>query len=131
MTKRLKIASLAGMLVLALTTGVSRLQAAEPDRTLPLPEGEAIVTYLDTNASAITYWVNQSDGWHVVTTVDIVFGSDSDAEEHAIVRFSAVLLPGQCQLISIPVAIGQQQKVLRIRRVGDRIEVGRTPGPST
>jgi hypothetical protein len=129
MTKRLKIASLAGMLVLALTTGVSRLQAAEPDRALP--EGQAIVTNLDTNASAITYWVNQSDGWHVVTTVDIVFGSDSDAEEHATVRFSAVLLPGQCQLISIPVAIGGQQKVLRIRRVGDRIEVGRTPGPST
>jgi hypothetical protein len=129
MTKLLKIASLAGILVLALTTGVSRLQAAEPDRALP--EGQAIVTNLDTNASAITYWVNQSDGWHVVTTVDIVFGSDSDAEEHATVRFSAVLLPGQCQLISIPVAIGKQQKVLRIRRVGDRIEVGPTLGPST
>ena len=45
MTKLLKIASLAGILVLALTTGVSRLQAAEPDRALP--EGQAIVTDLD------------------------------------------------------------------------------------
>jgi hypothetical protein len=129
MTKYLKIARLAGMLVLASATGTSRLQAAEPDRALP--EGQAIVTDLDTNASVITYWVSQSDGWHVVTTVDIVFGSNSDAEGHAIVRFSAVLLPGQSQLISIPVAIGEQQKVLRIRRVGDRIEVVRTPGPST
>ena len=129
MTKYLKMASLAGMLVLASAAGTSRLQAAEPDKALP--EGQAIVTDLDTNASVVTYWVSQSDGWHVVTTVDIVFGSDSDAQEHAIVRFSAVLLPGQSQLISIPVAIGEQQKVLRIRRVGDRIEVVRIPGPST
>jgi hypothetical protein len=129
MTKYPKIARLAAMLVLASTTGVSRLQAGERDRALP--EGQAIVTELDTNASVITYWVSQSDGWHVVTTVDFVFGSDSDAEEHAIVRFSALLLPGQSQLISIPVPTGEQQKVLRIRRVGDRIEVVRIPGPST
>jgi hypothetical protein len=67
----------------------------------------------------------------VVTTVDIVFDPDSDTEKHAVVRFSAVLLPGQSQLISVPVAIGEQQKVLRIRRTGDRIEVVRIPGPST
>jgi hypothetical protein len=129
MTSYLKIARLAGMLVLASATGTSPLQAAEPGRVLP--EGQAIVTDLDTNASVITYWVSQSDGWHVVTTADVVLGSNSDAEGHAIVRFSAVLLPGQSQLISIPVAIGERQKVLCIRRVGDRIEVVRTPGPST
>jgi hypothetical protein len=96
-----------------------------------IARGTVPLADLDTNASVITYWVSQSDGWHVVTTVDIVLNSDSDAEGHAIVRFSAVLLPGQSQLISIPVAIGEQQKMLRIRRVGDRIEVVRTPGSST
>jgi hypothetical protein len=129
MTKHLKIAGLAGMLVLASATGTWRLQAAEPDRALP--EGQAIMTELDTNTSVITYWVSQSDGWHVVTTVDIVFDADSDAEKHAVVRFSAVLLPGQSQQIAVPVGIGEQQKVLRIRRVGERIEVVRIPGPST
>jgi len=46
------------------------------------------------------------------------------------VRFASVLLPGQSQLISVPFAIGEQQQVLRIRRLGDRIEVARVPGPA-
>jgi hypothetical protein len=49
-------------------------------------------------------------------------------EKHAVVRFSAVLLPGQSQLISVPVAIGEPQQVLRIRRLGDQIEVARVAG---
>jgi hypothetical protein len=35
-------------------------------------------------------------------------GQDGDAEKHAVVRFSSVLLPGQSQLISVPVAIGER-----------------------
>ena len=79
------------------------------------------MTELDANASAITYWVKQSDGWHVVTTIDLVIGRDTDAEKHAVVRFSSVSLPGQSQLISVPFAIGEQQQVLRIRRLGDQM----------
>jgi hypothetical protein len=45
-----------------------------------------------------------------------------------VVRFSSVLLPGQSQLISGPFAIGERQPVLRIRRLGDRIEVARVGG---
>jgi hypothetical protein len=72
--------------------------------------------------------VSESDGWHVVTTVDTVIGQDGDAEKHAVVRFSSVLLPGQSQLISVPFAIGEPQQILRIRRLGDQIEVARVPG---
>jgi hypothetical protein len=86
-----------------------------------------VVTELSANASAITYWVSASDGWLVVTTVDTVFGQDGDAEKHAVVRFSAVLLVGQSQQISVPGAIGEPQQVLRIRRLGDHIEVARFP----
>ena len=68
------------------------------------------------------------DGWRVVTIVDMVIGPDSDAEKHAIARFSSVLLPGQSQLISVPLALGEQQQVLRISRIGDRIQVVRIPG---
>jgi hypothetical protein len=53
------------------------------------------------------------------------------AEEHAVVRFSSVLLPGQSQLISVPLAIGERQQVLRIRRLGGQIEVARVPGAAT
>jgi len=57
-------------------------------------EGQAVTTELGANASAITYWVSRSDGWHLVTTVDTVIGKDGNAEKHAVVRFSSVLLPG-------------------------------------
>jgi hypothetical protein len=58
-------------------------------------EGHAVTTELGANASAITYWVSGADGWHVVTTVDTVIEQNGDAEKHAVVRFSSVLLPGR------------------------------------
>jgi hypothetical protein len=95
-------------------------------------EGEAVVTELGVNASAVTYWVSESDGWLVVTTVDIRLheDQDNDTKKQTVVRFSAVLLPGQLERISVPVAIGERQQVLRIRRLGDRLEVARVFGPS-
>jgi hypothetical protein len=93
-------------------------------------EGQAVVTELGPNASATTYWVAESDGWHVVTTVDIVLGRGDVAGQHAVARFSAVLFPGQVQVISVPYARGEQQQVLRVRRVNDRIEITRVSGPS-
>jgi len=127
-TRFTKVASLAGILMVALATTVFAQNATQLDKTLP--EGQGIVTALSANSTAITYWVSASDGWHVVTTVDTVFGLDSDAEGHEVVRFSAVLLPGQCQLISVPGPIGEPQQVLRIRRRGDHIEVLRLPASS-
>jgi Barrel-sandwich domain of CusB or HlyD membrane-fusion len=56
-------------------------------------EGQAVTTELSPNAKAITYWVVASEGWQVVTTVDTVINQDSGAEQHAVVRFSVVLLP--------------------------------------
>jgi hypothetical protein len=76
----------------------------------------------------MTYWVAESDGWHVVTTVDIVLGRGDVADQHAVARFSAVLFPGQVQVISVPYALGEQQQVLRVRRLDDRIEIARVPG---
>jgi len=124
MTPFLKAAGIAGMLFV-LGIGGTGL-AAQPDSALR--EGHAAVTRLSANASAITYWVSTSDGWHVVTTVDTIVAQDGEAEEHAVVRFSSVLQPGQSQVISVPFAPGEQQQILRIRRLGDGIEVARVPG---
>ena len=128
LTRFIKAASLAGILVVVSATTVFAQTATQLGKVVP--EGQGVVTVLSVNASAITYWVSASDGWHVVTTVDTVFGLDGDAEKHAVVRFSAVLLPGQCQLISVPGTIGEPQQVLRIRRRGDHIEVLRLPASS-
>jgi hypothetical protein len=128
MTSFLRAATLAGLLVAGLAIASPGLKAGQADNAVR--EGQAIMTELSPNAKAITYWVVASKGWQVVTTVDTVLNQDSDTEQHAVVRFSAVLLPGQSQLISVPFAIGEQQQVLRIRRVGDQIEVARVPGPA-
>ena len=124
----MQTAKLAAILVAALGATAHDLRAAQPESGIL--ERRAMVTELSTNASATTYWVAETDGSHVVTTIDIVFEHGGDAEQHAIARFSATLLPGQVERNLVPYAIGQQQQVLRIRRVGDRIEVARVSGSS-
>ena len=125
MTNFIKAAGLAGILVAVLATAPG-LKADQPNNAVR--EGHAVTAVLSGDASAVTYWVNRSDGWHVVTTVDTVTERNGDAEKHAIVRFSSVLLPGQSQLISVPSAIGERQQVLRIRRLGNQVEVARVDG---
>jgi len=128
MTKLMKTAALAGVLVAFLASTALELHAAEPKNDVR--EGQAVVTELAPNASATTYWVAESDGWHVVTTIDIVLGRSDIADHHAVARYSAVLFPGQVQVISVPYALGEQQQVLRVRRIDDRIEIARVPGSS-
>ena len=127
MTSFAKTAGLAGILVAVFATANPELRAAQPDRAVR--EGQGVTTELGANAAAFTYWVSRSDGWHVVTTVDTVIEQNGEAETHAVVRFASVLLPGQSQLISVPFAIGERQQVLRIRRLGDQVEVARVGGP--
>jgi hypothetical protein len=126
MTSFAKAAGLAGILVAVFATVSPELKADQLNSAVR--QHQAVTTELGPNASAITYWVSEPDGWHVVTTVDTVIGQNGDAEKHAVVRFSSVLLPGQSQLISVPFAIGERQPVLRIRRLGDRIEVAQVGG---
>jgi hypothetical protein len=126
MTNFVKAAGLAAILVAVIATVTPELKADQPNSAVR--EGHAVTTELGGNASAITYWVSESDGWHVVTTVDTVIERNADAEKHAVVRFSSVLLPGQTQSISVPFAIGERQQVLRIRRLGNQIEVARVGG---
>jgi len=87
--------------------------------------GQAVTTELGGNAKAITYWTNHPEGARVVTTVDTVTAADTDAEQHAVVRLQATLLPGQVQEVSVPFAVGETQPVLRIERVGDQISVSK------
>jgi hypothetical protein len=121
MTKFLKAAGYAGVLIAALATAAAAIFASAPERSVR--EGQGVITKLGANPSAITYWVSLPDGWQEVTTVDTTATEYVDNETHAIVRFSSSLLPGQSQLISIPVAVGELQPALRIRRLADGIEV--------
>ena len=123
MSEFLKRAGYAGVVISAL---VATGPAAKAGEGIVARETESVVTPLGDKARALTYWVSQPDGWHVVTTVNSV-ADDGLPENAKVVRFTSVLLPGQSQSISVPVAVGEVQPVLNIRRVADRIEI--EPGP--
>jgi hypothetical protein len=91
-----------------------------------MQEGQGIETELGTRSSAVTYWTSQADGWHVVTTVNASSAGESGSDGN-VVRFTAVLAPGQSQSISVPVAIGEVPPVLNIWRGADRIEIEQNP----
>jgi len=121
-----QIIGCSGALAALLATCSPGLSADQLQR--PILEGQAVEARLNPDASAITYWVSEPDGWHVVTTIDTVIAQGATAEKHAVVRFEAVLLPGQSQVISVPFPIGEQQRSLRIGRFGDELQVVCVPG---
>lgn len=123
MTRIVRVAAGAGLAIAMLAVATSSLNAA--DRVGSAREGQAVLITLGDDASALTYWVDGAQGWQVVTTIDTRIGSEGDQEGHAVVRFTALLLPGQEQSISVPVAVGAPQPSLRIRRVADHIEIER------
>ena len=128
MTKVMNLVGIASVLLLGLISVPSSVSADEINKALP--EGQAVTVQLSADASVVSYWISTPAGPEVVTTIDTVTGRDTDAEHHAIARFSTRLLPGQTQLVSVPVAVGQEQPVLSIRRVDNGIEVVRVFGPS-
>jgi hypothetical protein len=125
MKNLVKAAGLAGVISLSLLARTQVVQAAESGHGIE--EGEGLVTALGDNTSAVTYWVSQPDGWHVVTTINTKTQDEADGGHSGIVRFSTLLAPGQSQSISVPAENGATQPTLLIRRVSDRIEVETSP----
>lgn len=95
-----------------------------------LREGHAVETKLGENALAVTYWVSRTDGWHVVTTVDLLANKTGEAQP-AIIRFSSLLGAGQSQFISVPLTLGERQQIVRIRRLDDKIDVTLVSDPAS
>jgi hypothetical protein len=116
------IMSLAHKFAFAFTTGI--LLAASAQAQEAARPATASTVDLGGGASALTYWVDQADGRHVVTTVDtVVPGRDED--HHAVVRFSATLLPGQTETVSVPAFGTAPTQALQLRRSDTGIEVSR------
>ncbi|MEP9355149.1 hypothetical protein ABLE93_16300 [Xanthobacter sp. KR7-65] len=114
----LKIAGVAGLLATTSVIAAVSVRAADP---LPA-ERQAIVTYLGGKSSAVTYYVRHDKGFQVITTLD---AAGEPGAAPAVVRVSAVLQPGQEQVVSLPGPAGRDAATLRIARVGDRIEVAK------
>lgn len=121
MSSRIRIAALGTILVAGTVAIAQPIWAGGSNKTVGA--GQAVTTELGGNAKAVTYWTNHPEGALVVTTVDTVAAAETDAEQHAVVRLQTTLQPGQAQEISVPMALGETQHVLRIERVGDQVNV--------
>ena len=114
------MASRLPLLALAGTLAFSGVQA----RAKTLPQGAAAVTPLGGEASAVTYWVDGPEGFHVVTTVAVVDPGDADRQDpRAVVRLSTVLRPGQTQTVSVPGPAGSPPRAMLFRRLAAGVEV--------
>jgi hypothetical protein len=117
----------------ALVTSLTPVTVVAGDRHRGVPELASTFTRLSQTSSALTYWVNEADGAHVVTTIDCIAADENLTPQarHMVVRFAAVLLPGQAQLVSVPAPVGAVSPTLRIYRHGDSIEVSRVTDRTT
>jgi hypothetical protein len=71
------------------------------------------------DVSVLAYYVATPRGFHLVAT------AQTAADEPTVLRFEAMLQPGQDAVISVPRAAGQQPTQLVFHRVGDTIEFDR------
>jgi hypothetical protein len=100
------------------------LLAASPASATELREGQPAVTQLSSDASAVTYFVDRPDGYHVIVTVKTHHNAGADAvHQPPAIRFSSRILAGQTIALSMPEAAGSADTVLEITRRAERIAV--------
>jgi hypothetical protein len=89
-----------------------------------LREGQSAVTQLAPNASAVTYFVDRPDGFHVIVTVKPEHDAAADAlHQPPALRFTSRIVPGQTIDVSMPDASGPSDTVMEITRRADGIAV--------
>jgi hypothetical protein len=129
MLRRLKRSRLPQVLLqLAGVAGLAMVLAAAAPAKTPLQAGtiqgtQAAVTHLAPGVSAFTYWMNGADG-EVITLVRLSQNGLTRAGSlDFVLRFTVVLAPGQTQTISVPGIDWGNPPTIRIRRLGETIEV--------
>jgi hypothetical protein len=97
---------------------------ASPAVATELWEGQSAVTQLSPEASAVTYFVDRPDGFHVIVTVRTSHDASADAlHQPSAIRFSSRILPGQTIDLSMPAAVGSADSVLEITRRAERVAI--------
>lgn len=106
----MKTMILAAALLLPLANGAARAAELEPMAGLQKT--------FRTGASALIYFTDEPDGYHVVTTVQT-----DDTESMKVFRFTSILAPGQRAEISVPNSTGEAGDAIVISRIGNRLNV--------
>jgi hypothetical protein len=97
---------------------------ASPAVATELREGQSVVTQLSAEASAVTYFVDRPDGFHVIVAVRTGHNTGSDAlHQPPAIQFSSRILPGQTIDLSMPGTAGPADSVLEITRRAERVAV--------
>jgi hypothetical protein len=100
------------------------LLSAGSASAIELREGQPAVTQLAPDASAVTYFVDRPDGYHVIVTVKTAHDANADVlHQPPVVRFSSRLVPGQTIDLSMPDSAGPTDTVLEITRRAERVVV--------
>jgi hypothetical protein len=140
MISRLSLLALAGAVAFAGSARAADQQAVDPHLAVAGPaahgalraeipaQGMPVVTKLGPGSSVLTYWIDEAEGFRVVTTVDTLHpGEDGREDRHALVRLSTILRPGQTQTISVPGPVGSPPHALTLRRLATGVEVLAAP----
>jgi hypothetical protein len=107
------------------------LLGASPALAQELREGQPAITQLAPNASAVTYFVDRADGYHIIVTVQGERDARADAlHQPPVVRFTSRIVPGQTIDLSLPEASGSSNPVMEITRRAGRIAI-ETKQPAT
>jgi hypothetical protein len=110
-------------LIVPVVIGAALLAASSVSAT-ELREGQATVTPLARDASAVTYFVDRPDGYHVFVTIRTAHDAAADAlHQPPAVRFSSRIIPGQTIDLSLPASAGPADTVMTITRRAERISV--------
>jgi hypothetical protein len=100
------------------------LLGAGPAMAQELREGQAAITQLAPNASAVTYFVDRPDGYHIIVTVRGQHDARADAlHQSPVVRFTSRIAPGQTIDVSLPETSGSPSTVMEITRRAGSIAI--------
>jgi hypothetical protein len=91
---------------MSLTGVVGSANAAESRSALP--QRASVTTDLGNNGCAFSYWIDEAMPFTSSprSTRSLASTPSPEHGRHAVVRFSALILPGQSQVISVPGPVG-------------------------
>ena len=75
-------------------------------------------TKLGEHSSALVYYIDEPDGFHVVVTTQ-----QGAREKAAVARFETVLAAGQSAAVSIPRAVGEATARVVLSNTGDHLHI--------
>jgi MaoC like domain len=77
-------------------------------------------TKLGADRSALVYYIDEPDGFHVVVTTQ-----QGLTDRAAVARFETVLAPGQSAAVSIPRGVGEESARIVFSNAGDHLHIAK------